>query len=390
MSIVMGLQIILIPWLAIDYLQLSSSAVGLVQAAVLIPNVLLIVGGMSADKGFLLKKFLILLFVYACLHSLLLFLLLESWLSFILILFYGLMLGSVGAFVQPYKDYMLGSLAGNNLQKTIAKNQFCQYLGQAIGIALASYLYEINLFLLPSLQIVLTLLAIVFFYIFYQFSNLEFQKVNQDKLKVKNLLVNGFQYCWQSSILRSLIFIAAVNGFFHIGVFVVALPLLVKTVYLGSVSFYGLLQLLFVAGTLTTTLLVIIKGQLDSPGRRMIFSLLYGGFILLAISAGPTQYGLFFLIYLWGIVVGISATLGRAILQSQSGSETRGRAISIYQFALFGCTPLGSLCAGFAIEHWGILMVLKLSAYASFFAFAALFFTKALWDVEAEDTQSTQ
>lgn len=389
----MGLQIVIIPWLALDYLALSSTAVGLVQAAVLLPNIFLILGGLTADRGMLLNKFRNLLLFYAVLHGILLLFITQHWLSLVWLLTYALLLGCTGALIQPCKDYMLGSLADMDLQSTIAKNQFSQYLGQALGVFLASQLYSLDVSLLPLSQISFTLVALVLFLLFSKGYLIKNGNINQKQVsqgRVLPLLASGFRFCWDAVVLRSLLFIVMVNGFFHIGVFVVSLPVLVKSVYKGGVDLYALLQCLFILGTLTTSLLVIYKGQLDAPGRRVIFSLLYAGLILLGLSAGPTQYGLMFLVFLWGIVVGISATLGRAILQSQVPAEQRGRAISIYQFALFGFAPLGSLFAGLTIEYWGVLLVLKISSIASFIAFAALFFTRALWDIEAEDTQSTQ
>ncbi len=396
---VLGLQIITIPWLAVDYLQLSPKSVGLVQCAVLVPNILLILGGLRADSremGGMLRNhpIFILLAIYGLLHGGLLFLLTQQWLSLFWLLVYAFLLGCTSAFMQPCKDYILGFIASNKLQSLIAKNQCCQYLGQASGIALASQLYLWNINSLPLLQIFLLVLALSCFYCFYRAhhfdSNVEPIQPKAKQNQAIDELLKGFRFCWQSVVLRCLLFIVCVNGFFHIGVFIVALPVLVKTVYAGSVGLYSLLQCLFILGTVTTSLIVIIKGQLDSPGRRVIFSLLYTGLILLGLSAGPTQYGLMFLIFLWGVVVGISATLGRAILQSQASAEYRGRAISLYQFALFGFAPIGSLFAGFAIDHWGVLFVLKLSAYASLAAFVSLFLTRALWKIEACDTESIQ
>ncbi len=389
----MGLQIIAVPWLAVDYLELSPFFVALVQAAVLIPNVfLLIFGGISADRGTLLGKFLCLLIIYGLSHIYLFVVLDQVWLSFSLLLVYALLLGCVAAFIQPLKDYLVGSLAKDNLQATIAKNNLCQYSGQALGIILASPLYLYSLELLPLLQILLIIVAGFCFYLLRASlvsNNNSIETYQTTKKPSYSSLFSGFKSCWESKVLRSLIAIVVVNGFFHVGVFVVALPILAKQIYVEDVSFYSLLQCLFILGTVATTVLVIVRGQLDSPGRRVIFSVLYAGLILLGLSAGPTQYGLMFLIFLWGVVVGVSSNLGRAILQSQALLAYRGRVISIYQLALFGCAPLGSLFAGFAIESWGVLYLLKISAIASFIAFFATFFTRALWDIEADHTNNT-
>lgn len=390
----MGLQIIVVPWLALDALKLSPSAVGIVQAGVLIPNaLLLIIGGISADRGTLLRKFLYVLMVYSLVHAYLFFLVTQHYLSFISLLLYALMLGGVAAFLQPYKDYLLGTLAGGNLQLFIAKNNICQYLGQAVGIGIASPLYLWQLESLPILQMLLISVTLACFYGLYtRYQPLLEVMDNTNKKEPFSieLLFSGFRCCWQSPILRSLIAIVAVNGFFHVGIFIVALPVLAKKVYVGNIGLYSLLQCLFVFGTVAAMILVIVKGQLDAPGRRVIFSVLYAGLILLGLSMGPTLNGLMFLIFLWGVVVGISATLGRGILHSQVLAEYRGRAISVYQLALFGCAPLGSLFAGVVIEYWDVLYLLKFSAIASFIAFAGIFLTRELWDVEAEQTTSTK
>ncbi|MFT7223269.1 MAG: hypothetical protein ACI82Z_000803 [Cellvibrionaceae bacterium] len=387
-----GLQILVVPWLAVDYLNLSPSVVGFVQAATLLPNLIfLVLGGIRADRGALLTSLSRLVVIYVLVHAVLLCLFAQDWLSRFTLLGYAVLLGSVNAFIQPSKDYLVGFLAGNQLQNAIAQHTLSQNFGQATGFILASFLYRWDLMSIPLVQI--TILCVVFGLLKYMATIVEF---GSDSSETKPPApspyswLSGFHKCWQSNILRSLIVIVSINGFFHIGVFVVALPLLARDIYFGDASFYGLLQCFFVLGSAVATILVIIRGDLDSPGRRVIFGLLYSGLILLGLSVEPTQYGTIFLIFLWGVVVGVNAILGRTILQSRTLADYRGRVISVYQLALFGFAPLGSLVAGVAIEHWGVLFVLKLSAIASFTAFAAMFLTRALWDLQAEDVETAE
>jgi MFS family permease len=394
LSIIMGLQVIVIPWLALDYFQLSASAIGIVQASVLIPNALfLLLGGISADRGAALRNFLWVLSLYGLAHGFLLLVLFQHWSSFLYLIFYALMVGCINAFIQPGKDYLVAFLAEGDLQSIIAKNNLVQYVGQSVGVGLASWLYAWQIVSVPVVQILLTVMVMFCFYFLITHHKAIFnQNIKDEKggaLSV-GMIISGFEICWQSSVLRTVISITAVNGFFHIGTFIVSLPLLAKNIYVGDIKFYSLLQFLFLLGTVVTTLLVVFRRNLDAPGRRVIFNVLYAGLILLGLSVGPTTNGLMFLIFLWGVVVGISATLGKAIIQSQALQEYRGRVISIYQLALFGFAPLGALFAGWGAEQWGVLFILKISAIASFISFAATFLTRALWDIEAEDTSSTQ
>ena len=389
LSLVMGIQIILIPWLATEYLELSPFFIALVQSAVLFPNIaLLVFGGVSLDKGELFNKFQGLLLVSSVIHLLFLFLLTQQGLSLFWVLLYAFLLGAINAFVQPYKEYLAGILATSNLQAHIAKNRICLYLGQGIGIGLASQLYQSSLIFLPMIQILALFLVFICLVLIkrQKNKNVLISEKNQNKEKFSySLLTSGFKFCWGSKVLRSLLTITAVNGFFHMGVFIVALPILVKTIYRGDVELFSFLQGLFTVGMLLSALIIIYRKKLEGPGRRMIFSILYSGLILLGLSAGPTVTGLLFLVFLWGVVVGISATLGRSILQSSTDPEYMGRVISIYQLTLFGFAPLGAICAGIAISSLGVLMVLKISAIMSFIAFTGTFFIRSLWDVEVTD-----
>jgi MFS family permease len=390
----MGLQIITIPWLALDYFNLTASVVGIVQAIVLIPNALLIVlGGINADRGTALKTFLWALCGYGLMHGFLLLVLTQHWGSFLYFIFYALLVGCINAFIQPGKDYLVAFLANNDLQSVIAKNNFVQYLGQAIGVGLASWFYLWKVESVPLVQMILTIVVILSFTLFIAKYRSLFEKLSKpsDQTPVSNkMLISGFKICWASPVLRTVIGITAISGFFHIGTFIVSLPLLAKNIYVGNITFYSLLQFLFLLGTVVITLVVVYRKNLDAPGRRVIFNVLYSGLILLGLSVGPTQTGLMVLIFLWGVVVGLSATLGKAIIQSQAQAEYRGRVISIYQLFLFGFAPLGALFTGWGAEQWGVMFMLKVSAIASFIAFGATFLTRSLWDIEAEDTSSTQ
>lgn len=392
LSLAMGIQIIVIPWLATEYLNLSSFYIGIVQSAVLIPNIaLLIIGGVSLDKGALFTKFQRVLLFSSVIHLAFILLLIQQGLSLFWVLIYAFLLGAVNAFVQPYKEYLAGILATSELQAHIAKNRLCLYIGQAAGIFIASQFYQSQLMYLPLIQI--TALFLVFaclWFIKRRYSALlSVSETSQTKESLSfSLLLSGFKVCWRSTVLRSLLTLTAVNGFFHIGVFIVALPLLVKTIYRGDVEFYSFLQGVFTVGMLVSALVIIYRKQLDGPGRRVIFSVLYSGLILLGLSAGPTVEGLLFLVFLWGVVVGVTSTLSRSILQSFAEPEYMGRVISVYQLTLFGFAPLGALFAGLAIDHLGVLIVLKASAIVSFTVFAGTFCIKKLWDVEAIDIQS--
>ncbi|MBX2809633.1 MAG: MFS transporter [Cellvibrionaceae bacterium] len=393
LSAALGVQIVLLPWLAIDYLALSSTAVGVVQTAVLLPNLLLLlIGGVYADRGKPLLIFKYILSVYGLVHGLLLLLLVNAGLSLWWLLVYALLLGMVNGFAQPCKEYLLSLVASADsveeadVQATIAKASIAQYAGQALGILLASQLYTGYVNNLPLLQLVFLACAFGCIVGLKRVLAGAMAPVKQQGFALDwRQCLSGLDYCWRSTLLRTLLAIVCVNGFFHIGVFLVALPLLTKQIYSGDAGLYGLLQCLFVFGSVTTAIVVIYRRQLDAPGRRFLFALLYGGIVLLALSAQPTPYGVMILLFLWGLVVGISATMGRTIVQTQVADAFRGRVISVYQLALFGFAPLGALVAGVFIDIWGVLALLRCAGIVSLVVFALSLLTRELWAVDGGD-----
>ncbi len=398
LSIALGVQVIVLPWLVVDFLSLSSVWVGWIQAAVLLPNLLfLLLGGMMADKGKSAIWLVPLLLINIVIHSSLFLVIEQHWFSIVFLLFYALILGMSNAFVQPWREYLLKTVFSETkgtLQTYVARSILCLYIGQAVGIASASLMDDLGVRFLLLLQIFSIGIATVCFTILIkqlsqhgrllkdQADGGSDKDIDPIHHRTSQSIVFGFKQIWRLPALRSLVAIAGFNGFFHIGVFIVVLPLIVQQLYDESVNFYSALQFTFVAGTITATLVVIFKKFLDAPGKRVIFGLLYGGVILLSLSAKPTLTGLFILIFFWGLVVGVSVNMGRSLLQSLSPEATRGRIISIYQLALFGFSPLGALFAGYAIVLWGIILLLKMSGVASLLFFALFLMTRALWDAE--------
>lgn len=391
LSLAMGIQIIILPWLAVDALALAPDWVGWIQAAVLIPNLLLLLfAGAVVDRRRGLSVMPLVLGILALAHSTLYLMLNLHWLSFITLFIYAICVGAIQGVIQPWREYLLSQLDVQQLQSVIAKSSLCQYAGQAIGIMAAIFLHVIGIKILLLAQIIIVICAGIFFWCLQRRLATDRSTDNQasNSTVVMPLIVtlrDGLISTWRQPTLRHLIAFISFNGCFHIGVFVVALPLLVRDIYAKDLAFYAGLQLAFISGTIVATIAILRSAEVAFPGRRLLFSLLYSGIILLGISAKPTVVGVVMLTFFWGLVAGVSSNMGRAILQAFSVSAYRGRSISIYQLALFGAAPIGALVAGYAIASIGVLAVLKVSGIISILMFAASLLTKPLWAVESAE-----
>ncbi|KUJ84249.1 MFS transporter [Microbulbifer flavimaris] len=386
-----GLQVILLPWIAVAVADLPALHLGWVQASVLLPNlVFLLFGGVLADRrDSALVAGLACLGLAACHGGLLLYFSYQiPDLSVLLV--YGISLGVCTAFLQPARDNLVHrsahrseARAGHSgVQYTVTWMMLAQYGGQAVGMLLASRFDQWGLEILLTIQVSVLLVAAVLLFSLRRRS----REVRRQRQLPFALIREGVAQAWQRPALRELIGLVAFNGFVHIGVFLVVLPLLAEDYGRGA-SYYATLQLAFIAGTVAATVMMLRRGQGQEPGRGILMCLLYSAALLVAISFGPTPLGLLMLCALWGAVAAASAALGRAVVQILAPEEYRSRIISIYQLALFGSAAIGALAAGVVSEYAAPLMTLRWAGVASLVAFVGLLFSGDLrrYRVESHD-----
>ncbi len=381
-----GAQLVILPWLAVNELQLPANQVGWVQSAVLFPSLLLmLVGGAVADKsrrGGLLP--LLYLVMVAC-HGAMLWILNAGGLQLLSVLAYAASLGAVAAFIQPLRDRVLPQLiqAPSALQSSVVKVSLCIYVAQAFGVVLAGQVDGLSFQVIILIQALALSICALFLLGLLRFSSTVKADENVPSAtgSASVSIGDGMKFVRRHPVLKHLIALVGFNGFMHIGVFVVALPLLSRDIYQQDALHFAGLQLAFVLGSVVATLMILRRGAVDQPGRAILFSLLYTGIIMLAISAKPTLTGLFLLVFAWGVVAGVSASLGKALLQQQVDDSFRGRALSIYHLALFGGAPLGALVCGYAVQYHGALALFKVGGCITLGVFVIYLGVRALWNI---------
>ena len=394
----MGIHTIVMPWLAAGELHLAPQQLAWIQAAGLFPIFLfMLLGGVWADKNHSAKYlpalyFILMLCTFGFLYSIR-----QSQLSFNSLLGYALMVGGVMAFVQPLRERLLPNiqrLSSNksSLQLSVIQIGLAVYVTQAIGVMIAGQMDLLGVELVLIIQAI-TIFAVSVLFLSLRLSEIAYgEKASADHLDKSGLIESktsskinkqgvksGLNFVWQNSTLRQLIILVTFNGFMHIGVFIVVLPIMVRDVYNLGAGYFAALQLCFVVGNIAATLGLLKRGETQFPGRDVLFSLLYSGVLMLAIAAEPKTTGLYFLVFFWGMVAGTSASLGKALLQQTVSEEYRGRAISIYSLALFGSAPLGALSCGYALHYIDAFELFFIAGCVTLFFFCCFLFSKTLW-----------
>lgn len=376
----MGIQVVLMAWLAVGVLRLPAGEVGWVQASVFLPNVLLILyaGGFSDRKSAAAISMYANLAV-ALSHGIACTLYLLGYLNFQTLLLYALLLGAGNAFVQTAREKLVVQTGGGQIHRVISIAGVCQFGAQALGMAVVSFSDRWGVEWLLALQGGTCLVAAVLYGALARLSRAtEPGQASTASLSLSAVLADA----WASLPMRHTLILVGFNGAMHLGFFIVVLPLMARDI-MGFTSFeYSFLQLTFVTGSVAAHAWMLYKA-VQYPGQNILFCLLYSGVIGFALSAGPTVAGLYALIFLWGCVAGISANLSRLVVHSIVPGSVHGRSMALYQFVLIGMAPVGAVLAGYLVTHGSVWLALKVMAWASILLFGLFMLSRSLWGVKA-------
>ena len=361
-NLAMGLHTVLYPWLVVGVLELSPSQLGLAQLAVLLPNLLFILpGGVISDRRHRGSWLSLLYLLYSLPIAILIGAALSGELTFSLLLMFGMVFGSISAFVQPARESLLGYASQDLMHQAVAKVVMVQFIAQGIGFIIAGQLETIGLTALLIVQMLMFALSSILIKRSHPQRVIETDiadpqaETEEPKRETLQELRAGFALFLTDKSLLHLLLLVTATGFLAFGVYLVGMPLLAREAYQGGAGLYAILQVTFTMGIVLANLVVSRqKHAFKRPGRLMIISFLGRGGLLAAVALMPNFWILFPVIFAWGAFSGMSMTLGRTILHNQVPHSHRSRAASVYQLCLFAGAPLGAWACGVAIEQVGL------------------------------------
>jgi hypothetical protein len=158
------------------------------------------------------------------------------------------------------------------------------------------------------------------------------------------------------------------DGLFFMGPFVVFVPLLVRDLYGGGIGRLSLVMMVLPLGTITGSLVVLLRGGVRRKGLAFLLALLGVSGSLLAIAASPPFGGLLAAIFAWGIFHSLFFNTSRTLFQVGAPPALRARVISIHTLAFMGMAPLSNLGAGLLAGAVGPLIGCAIAALAMILA----------------------
>jgi len=372
----LGIQAILFPWLVAVQLQESAERLGLAQMSTQLPAIFLILfGGVLADRVDA-RKILIYGHLLAALPALALaWVLHQGHLSYEVLIIYALFTGSVTAFVQPARDGLLNRVASGEVQKTVTITMGLTFTAQLCGYLLASLADNVGAVQILLLQAVIVLVSII--------AVLKLVPVASTKPAVQQSmpeqLLGGLRVVFGSQrMLPALSMLFGVAVFFG-GSFAVLNPLIVRDVYFGGADEISMSFAAFVAGTISSIILLVARGGVARQGRALLLAMLTGG-LSLGSAAFSLPFGSYLLaLFVFGMSGGVAMSMGRTIMQEAAPEASRARVMSVFSLANIGGLPVGAVAMGYCAAAFGPLNCLLIAVAGVWLTALVVLWRSNLW-----------
>jgi hypothetical protein len=373
----LGIQMVLFSWLAAIVLHMDAFSVGVAQVALMAPGILFLpLGGLVADRGNPRRLLLRYHFFYAGPPLVLAVVVASGALSYPLLLIYGLAAGSISAFAVPTRDALLPTVAAGNLPRAVALATALQFLGQLVGLALASQADRVGAVPLLIAHAALVLLGSI---AVWRLPDPPAHPPSQHP-RFWRAIADGIAEAARSEQMWPVLLINLGIGIFYVGPFMAVVPLVVRDIYHGSAAEIAYVNLAFWAGTIVAAFAFAgLARRFSLRGRLVVGAVSVGSVILVAMATQPPFWILNALCFVWGLGAGITMTQGRTILQIVAPPTHRARLMSLFQLGFGGGGPIGAFIAGSLASILGLKLAMILPAIGMAVLIAAVLTFSRIW-----------
>ncbi|MFP3943310.1 MAG: MFS transporter [Alphaproteobacteria bacterium] len=397
----LGMQITLFPYLAADVLEIAPHRLGLAQAALWAPAILLMLPAGALADHVDKRRLLMGLHMLAALPAAGLAVLTGSgWLSYGGLIAYALAQGILGAFANPTRDSLLNHVAESSrveitVHRAVTAATAAQFIAQLTGMAAAllaaalapAFGLEPALLVAPLLvsqALVMLLGAAAARRVPGEIRRLNGVSDPGRRLtRAARAIRGGLAEVIRSPVMWPVAAGMLAVGILFVGSFMVVLPTLVRDVHSGGLARFALFTLCFWTGTVPASLFLLRRAP-EYPGRALMLSMVWGAGILFLMALHMPFWGMLTLCFLWGAGAGVALTLGRGIMQNAAPGAHRGRVLAIFNLGFAGGAPVGAVLMGYLVNHLGAYTAALFPAAAMLVIAAILIWRSQIWSYSPE------
>ena len=373
----LAMQQLLLSWMLIGILQLPADQVGLIQAIIGIPGVLLmLMGGASADRtdprSMLIKVYL----VAPILPIFLIFMEMYQWLGVATVTLWGLGMSVVQSYSMPGQQAILNRLTSSSVQQGVTAATAMGFVVQVVGLILAGQIDTLGISPVLGLQAFGLVLA-----------GLMMMRIAPVQSAVKpanaassvQVIRDGLVATYRSPIIFHTLLITFSSSIFNAGSFITVFPFIVKRIYDGDAWLLAVLMAVFFAGATLSNIILLRYMPLKAPGRLFLIMQLSRIVVIYLMWIEPAFWVMVVATIGWGLNMGVTTNLARAIVQESAPNEYLGRIMSVFSIGMVGSAPIGAIVLGWMIERFGTLNALIPAMALSLILFLYGAFMSPVW-----------
>jgi predicted MFS family arabinose efflux permease len=375
----LAMQQLLVSWLLIGTLQLPADQVGIIQALIGIPGIIvMLVGGASADRRDA-RSLLIKVYLFAPVLPLYLVFVEQSGLLGVThVTLFGLGMGFVMSYSTPAQQAILNRVSGDDVQQVVTGATAIGFGVQVAGLILAGQMDRIGITPVLLLQSVgLGLACVMTMRIAKQSPR------SQAAPSPVREIAAGLVATYRDKVIFALLSINFVSSIFNAGSFITVYPFIIKRIYDGDAFILSLLMATFFAGAAVSNAILLRFMPLRFPGRLFLLMQLSRIVVLLLVWIKLDWWLLVLATLGWGLNMGVTTNLARTIVQESAEPAFRGRVLSVVSVGMIGSASIGAILLGWLIETVGTANALIPAMVVSFALFIiGILFTR-IWAYES-------
>lgn len=352
-----GIQMVMFTYLVTTVLHAHPNQIGLAQTSLTILSaVFMLFGGVVADHMDT-RRVLIVCHAIAMVPALVLATVVAMGaLRFEWLIGYGLVMGTITAFMLPAREATLGDVIGPDgmkaVQRSVTTMVGISFLAQIGGMVSARFAANVGPELIILLQVIAQGLG-VYAALQLKPSSRHHTHAADNTGSALVRIQAGLAEVANSRALFPVTILTLSIGVLFIGSFMVILPVILREEFGGNVQQISSMQAAFWGGTIVSSFAIGRFGHIVHRGRLIVGAVSTGATILTLISIPAPLYVLYALVFVWGLGAGVMISMSRTTVQEHAPPALRARVLSIFQLGFTGGMSVGALLAGFVVSILG-------------------------------------
>lgn len=372
----MSLQGFLFGWLLVGVLERPADEVGMARMlAEFPPLIVLFLGGLLGDRSGG-RRYLSLMHLLVALPPLLIAAVYASGrLGYWWVVLFGVLMASLQALSDPARQSLINRVTHMDIQRAVTIMIITSSLVGLSGFYLGGRLDQLGLATVLGLQ------SLLFFAGTFAVLRLPALPplTTGGGGATGSGIGAGLAAVWRAPLVRNVIGLNFLSSLFNAGAYVVAIPYIVKEVYLGDAAFFAGVMAVFSAGSIGSNVVLLLYMPLTRPGRLFLLMQLTRVAILALLLCQPSLWLFYLGMFAWGLNMGVTTTLVRTTVQELADPARRAQILSILLLSFMVSAPASSLLLGLLIDRTSPLTALVPGIGVSLVIFALGIWKSGLW-----------